>query len=1271
MSCSNQPPPQLDENYGADDLFGDIAEGAEQAGDAANFLDQLSSDLLDEFARVARAYEKADAIMDLAEDGSLENHVRVAGGLVYSAGGATTFALGAAGLIFAAGAFVTVPAAGLLTGLAALAGGIVGWEEWQEYMDEHWESHPAIQEYMDEMARQRGDMSRSTNGSDGRTPGSECGDPNGGNHGAGGFGDLQDNPPASPLIVDMDGDGIELLSLFDSSAMFDLDADGFAELTGWVSSDDALLAIDLNGNGEIDDINELFGNATTDGFIELSAYDSNSDGLITSADTQFGDILVWQDANENGISVDSTELKTLTEAGIAAIDLNYTSVNQTNAGHDVTSVSNVALTAGGTRDIADVWFEHNQTNSDYKLPDNFVYDTDVFTLPQLRGFGDVTDLWVAMTNDGGLLALVQNLVDADYTNFDFTDFSADVEAILLRWTGTHTVDPTSRGPNVDARHLEAAEAWQGRPFDASPLPNLGTAFAAEWSDFVANVAARFLVQLPMAPLWEALAQSLDIMQQFEAGGENLDDLTPAEVDTLLDPAFGLLQTDLAGHSLVRFKVLEYDFVSNEFIGTFADFVAMLEANEPASSGEKQTYWQDLLPLINAVADTQEVTDADYKTELTGTYLDTITSDDLVTLRTGNILIGTDGNDSIESGRTDDYIVGGLGDDTLKGDGGDDIYAWNLGDGDDIIEDQQRHINNSLNDKLLLGPGIDTNNIVLTRTLADPEDLVVSVSGQPGSITLQRHFESIGALNSATYEIEQLQFNDGTTWTAAHLENLLLVPTSGDDLLLGYRHEETIDGGDGNDTIYGGSQGDDTLIGGNGDDLIDQREASSIRADNVIDGGAGNDTIYGDFGEDSIDGGSGNDVIDGGFENDTISGGDGNDSIDGGSGSGGFGRDVIDGGAGQDTLTGEGSDDTFIFSGLTHSTAAAPDQITDFEVGDDLLDVSNLGFTTLTTNGTTGAGELRLEYESGTNRTFVRTNQGDFEFYLDGDYTGTLTAADFIFDDDTLPGGGGDTIVGTAGDDSLTGTAADELIQGLGGNDTINGDTVGGSGGADTIEGGDGKDFVQLWNGDGLAYGGNDKDTLLGANGNDTLEGDDGNDKLQGNKGNDSLVGGNGNDNMLGKADDDILKGGADHDIMDGGSGNDFLLASSGNDTVFGDLGDDTLDGGSGTDTMAGQAGVDLLTGGSEADIFWWFATTDSQGNGAQYDTLTDFEAGLDLLNVSIAGFTTLVAGGSTSSATELRTFQSGGNTHVRNDQTDFEFVLTGLYTLGSADFVFA
>lgn len=90
-----------------------------------------------------------------------------------------------------------------------------------------------------------------------------------------------------PLVIDLDGDGFELLSVKDG-VYFDEDARGLVEKTEWVAADDALLAIDLNGDGIINDGSELFGTSTAladgrkarSGFEALAQYDLNGDGII-------------------------------------------------------------------------------------------------------------------------------------------------------------------------------------------------------------------------------------------------------------------------------------------------------------------------------------------------------------------------------------------------------------------------------------------------------------------------------------------------------------------------------------------------------------------------------------------------------------------------------------------------------------------------------------------------------------------------------------------------------------------------------------------------------------------------------------------------------------------------------------------------------------------------------------------------------------------------------------------------------------------------------
>ena len=90
--------------------------------------------------------------------------------------------------------------------------------------------------------------------------------------------------PRDPIILDLDGDGLETVGLA-SNIYFDHDGDGVLTKTGWVGKDDALLVWDRNGNGSIDTGAELFGDFTPlpngtlapNGFAALAALDSNGD----------------------------------------------------------------------------------------------------------------------------------------------------------------------------------------------------------------------------------------------------------------------------------------------------------------------------------------------------------------------------------------------------------------------------------------------------------------------------------------------------------------------------------------------------------------------------------------------------------------------------------------------------------------------------------------------------------------------------------------------------------------------------------------------------------------------------------------------------------------------------------------------------------------------------------------------------------------------------------------------------------------------------------
>lgn len=93
--------------------------------------------------------------------------------------------------------------------------------------------------------------------------------------------------------------------------------------------------------------------------------------------------------------------------------------------------------------------------------------------------------------------------------------------------------------------------------------------------------------------------------------------------------------------------------------------------------------------------------------------------------------------------------------------------------------------------------------------------------------------------------------------------------------------DTIDGGSGQDTIFG-QDGDDSLSGGDGDDDVfggsGEDNLSGGQGQDDLFGGTGNDTITGGFGDDSLFGGEGEDTLIAGPDNDRLFGGDGSDNF---------------------------------------------------------------------------------------------------------------------------------------------------------------------------------------------------------------------------------------------------------------------------------------------------------------------------------------------------------------------------------------------------------
>lgn len=173
-----------------------------------------------------------------------------------------------------------------------------------------------------------------------------------------------------PVVLDLDGDGVETVGWAQSATRFDMDGDGVRDLTGWVGPHDGLLVLDRNRNGTIDSGAEISFTMDREGARSdlegLAAYDSNGDRRLDAGDARFGEFQVWRDANRDGIS-QTGELLTLQQAGVASINLDAQRTGQTpGTSPDNTTYANgqYTRTDGSQAALSDMFFAFGEREED-------------------------------------------------------------------------------------------------------------------------------------------------------------------------------------------------------------------------------------------------------------------------------------------------------------------------------------------------------------------------------------------------------------------------------------------------------------------------------------------------------------------------------------------------------------------------------------------------------------------------------------------------------------------------------------------------------------------------------------------------------------------------------------------------------------------------------------------------------------------------------------------------------------------------------------------
>jgi hypothetical protein len=116
-----------------------------------------------------------------------------------------------------------------------------------------------------------------------------------------------------PLVVNFNGAAAELTQ---QAFSFDIDVDGEEDQIHFVGPNSGFLALDRNGDGEINNGSELFGARTGDGFAELAEYDEDGNNWIDENDSIYQSLRIWSKDAEGNDS-----LMALGQRGVGAIYL--------------------------------------------------------------------------------------------------------------------------------------------------------------------------------------------------------------------------------------------------------------------------------------------------------------------------------------------------------------------------------------------------------------------------------------------------------------------------------------------------------------------------------------------------------------------------------------------------------------------------------------------------------------------------------------------------------------------------------------------------------------------------------------------------------------------------------------------------------------------------------------------------------------------------------------------------------------------------------------
>jgi hypothetical protein len=618
---------------------------------------------------------------------------------------------------------------------------------------------------------------------------SDPNDPNNGNNPKRApFLDNNKNPlKKDPLVLDLSGNGLHLTAGSLSDTYVDFTGTGFANRTGWVDAQEGIL-INYTGSTAMGP-NTILGATSGDGFADLAALDSNGDGQVDASDSAAASLRVWVDDNGDG-RIGADEVFTLADAGVSSIGLQATASGQLMNENTITATGSFVRSDATTGDLFEVNFATDPVLTQAIIPDGFEYSPVALDLPGLDGYGHVADLRYDMTVDSSLrneaLQLVLNSGGMTGSQFD-----AAFEHLVQSWAGAATLDPSSRGPLIDARHMAVVEAFYGQTFAQ------------------VNGAGAVLDAIDAANIEQAYGSILDAMKiRFAV---QIKDSAIANGETA---------TDAANNPLAAFATLDYTAATDVVSLNLAQLAASIANAIPSDPARREAYVDLIARATRALrvdfyAEDPARLAAGFDAAVATASLALGSRLQLAAEITAVSIIDATGQGSTVTGTSsNEVILAGAGNQTLAGGGGADVYIYSAAaDGNDTIQAGGSQSGLILTD-------LARSDVTFSRS---GEDVLIAIASTGKTITIAGQLNGQGAGT-----LQTIKFSDGTSlssWDIAGVVNPAneFDGTSGADNLVspGYSNE-TYDLGAGDDHLFDRNVNGNTFVyrSGDGNDTYD-------------------------------------------------------------------------------------------------------------------------------------------------------------------------------------------------------------------------------------------------------------------------------------------------------------------------------------------------------------------------------------------------------------------------------------------------------------------